>query len=259
VGEFLVFAAALLPHPAAVLSAFAIYQLTNATCYQPPGGLRVAVGSRIGNSLGAGEPDAAQRSWLCGVGLVTLWIGVPALLLGVCTRAWAHIFTDDEQVVALLHTMVPWLILYVSLDALLAINAGAFTGCGRQGLGGRLALFSYCAIGLPAALTLAFRTPLQAVGIAMGHTLGKLAMTLATGYVVATTDWAAQSAAAKKRIEEQHADKAEASGAELRAAPPQDSVSEEERQSSGLAAVAAQAEDEPPVWVAPARRPSHTG
>ena len=29
VGELLVFAAALLPHPAAVLSAFAIYQLTN--------------------------------------------------------------------------------------------------------------------------------------------------------------------------------------------------------------------------------------
>ena len=50
--------------------------------------------------------------------------------------------------VALLHSLAPWLILYVSMDALLAINAGALTGCGRQRIGGSLALLRSAGAGL---------------------------------------------------------------------------------------------------------------
>ena len=272
VGELLVFAAALLPQPAAVLSAFAIYQLTNATCYQPPGGLRVAVGARVGNALGAATPAAARRAWVGGLLLVGAWLGVPALLLGTLTRPWASLFTDDEAVAALLFALVPWLVVYVSLDALLAINAGALTGCGRQGVGGRLALLSYVAIGLPAALLLAFGTPLGAVGIAMGHTLGKLIMTASTGWAVARTDWRAQSAAAVERIAGQ-AGRAAAAGLtdapgaggrgdraqaiELKRAPLDGSGAGEEEEEEALrdeerGEEAERVSDQVPAWVAPA-------
>lgn len=267
VGELLVFAAALLPQPAAVLSAFAIYQLTNATCYQPPGGLRVAVGARVGNALGAATPAAAHLAWVCGLLLVGAWLVVPALLLGTLTRPWASFFTDDEAVAALLADLVPWLIVYVSLDALLAINAGALTGCGRQGIGGRLALVSYVAIGLPAALLLAFGTPLGAVGIAMGHTLGKLVMTASTGWAVARTDWRAQSAAAVERIAEQAGRAAAAADAphgggrgeptiELKRAPldePGAGEGEALRDvDEEMGEEAEEVSDQVPVWVAPA-------
>ena len=202
VGEFLVFTAALLPSPAVGLSAFAVYQLTMGTCYQPPGGIRVAVSSRVGRFLGAADPIAAQRTWHCGVMLVLMWMGLPTAVLLLATRSWALIFTTDERVVALLTKLVPWLVTYVGLDALLAVGSGAFTGCGRQGLGGRMALLSYVAIGLPLALALGFGTELAVVGIAMGHTLGKLVMTLATLTVVARTDWGEQSDKAIARVKQ---------------------------------------------------------
>lgn len=81
VGELLVFCAALLPSPAVGLSALAVYQLTNGTCYQPPGGLRVAVASRVGNALGAGRPLDARRTYRAGLLLVCAWIGVPTVLV----------------------------------------------------------------------------------------------------------------------------------------------------------------------------------
>ena len=48
VGELLMLSAAMLPHAAATLSALAIYQLGNTTCYQPASGLRVACNARVG-------------------------------------------------------------------------------------------------------------------------------------------------------------------------------------------------------------------
>ena len=207
VGEFLVFCAAMLPNPAVGLSALAVYQLTNGTCYQPPGGLRVAVASRVGNALGAARPLDARRAYLAGLLLVCVWIGVPAVLLLAFPHAWGRIFTSDEDaskglVIELLVRLAPWLTLYVSLDAVLAIGAGALTGCGRQGIGGRLALLAYVAIGLPIALLLAFRTPLAVEGIVMGHTLGKLVMTLAIFFVVLRTRWAVESDNAIRRVKE---------------------------------------------------------
>ena len=138
VGEFLVFTVALLPEPTVGLAAFAIYQLLNMTCYQPPGGLRVAVSSRVGQALGAGEADAARRTWRAAMLLVLAWSALPAAVLLGAPAAVASIFTSDSHVIELLARLAPVLTTYVTLDAVLAVLAGALTGCGRQGLGGRL-------------------------------------------------------------------------------------------------------------------------
>ena len=201
-GEFLVFTAALLPNPAVGLSALAIYQLTNGTCYQPPGGLRVAVASRVGRALGAGNPREARRAYRGGLWLVLGWIAVPSVLLLNFPAQWARFFTDDVAVAKLLARLAIWLVVYVGLDAILAIGAGALTGCGRQKIGGKLAVVCYVGCGLPAALALAFSTPLATVGIAAGHTLGKLAMTCATALVVARTRWSEESNRAVERVRE---------------------------------------------------------
>jgi Na+-driven multidrug efflux pump len=63
------------------------------------------------------------------------------------------IFTSDASVIAHLIELVPWLVTYTCLDALLAVGAGALTGSAQQGIGGKLALVSYVAIGFPAAHT----------------------------------------------------------------------------------------------------------
>lgn len=101
---------------------------------------------------------------------------------------------------SLLATLAPWLVTYVSMDALLAVGAGALTGCGRQGIGGRFALLSYVAIGAPLALLLAFRTPLAVEGLVAGHTLGKFTMMAAIFVVVLRTEWHAESEKALTRV-----------------------------------------------------------
>ena len=89
----------------------------------------MAVSSRVGNALGGGRPLDARRTCRVALMLVTLWIAVPTIVLLGFPRAWASVFTDDEGVVELLCRLSPWLVLYVALDAWLAIGAGALTGC----------------------------------------------------------------------------------------------------------------------------------
>ena len=86
---------------------------------------------------------------------------LPASLLFSCARQWGALFApadgpSSEVVIALLVQLAPWLVLYTCADAMLSIFAGAFTGCGRQRLAGRLSLVSYVGVGGPAALLLCF-------------------------------------------------------------------------------------------------------
>lgn len=59
---------------------------------------------------------------------------------------------------------------------------------------------SYALIGCPLALWLAFGLGFGAVGIAAGHTVGKLLMTLVTLAVVRATDWHAEAERAVTRL-----------------------------------------------------------
>ena len=222
VGELLIFSASLLAAPAVALAALAIYQLTNGTSYQFPSGVRVAVSSRVGRALGAAQPRAAALVVRAGVAIVVGWIALPATVLLTATRQWGELFVSHSAAhsahdlgsahearsahatVDLLVELAPWLVAYVSLDALLAVGAGALTGCGRQGLGGRLAVLSYACVGLPVALLLAFGASWGAVGLAAGHTLGKALMTAVVFHVVASTDWHAESAKAAARTSGTH-------------------------------------------------------
>ena len=173
VGELILMAAAKLPSPEATLSALAIYQLANTTCYQMPGGLRMAASARVGQALGAARPHSARRAVLSCFALVTLYMPLPATLFLGFTRHWAHVFTDDAEVVRQLVALAPWLVTYVTFDALLGVSNGALAGSGQQLLGGRLALLSYILISLPAALALGFGAHAGAVGLMSGHAAGR--------------------------------------------------------------------------------------
>ncbi|CAK8989273.1 Protein DETOXIFICATION 16 (AtDTX16) (Multidrug and toxic compound extrusion protein 16) (MATE protein 16) [Durusdinium trenchii] len=185
VGESLTLAASMLPDPDTCLSALSIYQLTQTTCYQIPSGLRMVISSRLGNQLGANQPEEAAL----GERLVLLWLTIPAVLLLVFTRQWGLLFTQNEAVLHLLDTLVWLLLMYSSLDALQAVwgccplgnlgnlgpfpfaldappghwgdapeayNNGTLASCGQQQISGRWALRAYLGVSLPVGLLLAF-------------------------------------------------------------------------------------------------------
>jgi len=89
----------------------------NAVCFMLPLGASVAGATRVGQALGRGDARAARRAAAAALALgVCAALGAAALLLllrGVLPAA----FTRDEEVRALVRSLLPPLALYVVADA----------------------------------------------------------------------------------------------------------------------------------------------
>ena len=92
-------------------------QTVNAVCFMLPLGASVAGATRVGQALGRGDATAARRAAAAAVALgVCAALGAASLLLllrGVLPAA----FTSDEEVRALVRSLLPPLALYVVADA----------------------------------------------------------------------------------------------------------------------------------------------
>ena len=174
VGDSLVFAASLLPNPNTCLSALSIYQLTQTTCYQIPSGIRMAISARVGNQLGAEEPQQAAISSSAGLRLILIWLCLPTTLLLVFTRQWGLMFTNDEDVLNLLDTLVWPMLIYSSLDAVLAYYNGVLSACGQQSISGKWAIRGYVYVSFPLAMLFAFAFRWRVPGLCAAHCIGKL-------------------------------------------------------------------------------------
>ena len=109
-GEAIMLSATRLPYHAVGLSALAVYQLVNATSFQIPGAVRVAVSARIGKALGARRPDDAKRALRVGYFLWVVWMPVPLSLLLITRCCWGAIFTRNDAVIALIADLTPALV-----------------------------------------------------------------------------------------------------------------------------------------------------
>ena len=201
VGELLTLAATLLPDPDACLSALSIYQLTQTTFYQIPSGIRMAISARVGNQLGAEQPQQAAVSSRAGLRLILIWLCLPAALLSIFTRQWGLMFTNDEDVLRLLETLVWLLLVYSSLDAVLAYYNGVLSACGQQSISGKWAIRGYVFVSFPLAMLLAFVFKWRVHGLCAAHCLGKLCHTLPCMVAVWKIDWNKESARAVERVE----------------------------------------------------------
>eukprot|EP00928_Gymnodinium_smaydae_P063990 TRINITY_DN47436_c0_g1_i1.p1 TRINITY_DN47436_c0_g1~~TRINITY_DN47436_c0_g1_i1.p1 ORF type:complete len:282 (+),score=13.35 TRINITY_DN47436_c0_g1_i1:198-1043(+) len=202
VGETLTFAAGLLVDPATCLSALSIYQLTQTTFYQVPSGIRMAVTSRVGSQLGAGQPEKAVVSQRAGLRLVLIWLLLPAFLLLAFTRQWGRIFTDDDKVIGLLDSLVYVLLIYSSMDAVLAYYNGLLASCGQQRVSATWAIRGYVYIGFPLAIAFAFPFGWGVHGLVIGHSIGKFCHTLPCILTVWRLDWHHESDKAVERVRE---------------------------------------------------------
>ncbi|XP_040101797.1 multidrug and toxin extrusion protein 2 isoform X2 [Oryx dammah] len=102
------------------LSAQAVIYEVATVIYMIPMGLSIAVCVRVGTALGAADTVQAKRSaisgTLCTVG-TSLVVGI---LLSLLRNKLGHIFTNDEEVVALVNKVLPLYIFFQLFDALCA-------------------------------------------------------------------------------------------------------------------------------------------
>ena len=95
-------------------------QTVNAVCFMLPLGASVAGATRVGQALGRGDARAARRAAAAALALgICAALGAAAVLL-LLRGALPAAFTRDEEVQALVGSLLPPLALYVVADALQA-------------------------------------------------------------------------------------------------------------------------------------------
>lgn len=197
--EIIIFLSGRLPNPEACVAAMSIYQNTNAMCFMLPVGFQIAANIRVGNELGANNPQIAKKSaWVATLlgTIVSIFCGV---LLLVERRKWGYVFTNSDEVVDLLSDLLLVLALYVVADGLQAVLTGVIRGLGKQLLGGPIVVFSYYAVGIPLSCYLCFYKNFGSKGLCIGTAVGTLVHAILYVVIVLFISWETEATVASTK------------------------------------------------------------
>ena len=140
--------------------------------FMVPLGISMAAVTRVGNLLGAGRPEAAQRAaWVAlamGSGVMCVAAASFVLLRGWLPRG----YTADLAVLAVTATLLPIAGAFQLFDGTQVVGGGILRGMGRTRPAAVFNLLGYYGLGLPVAYYLAFEAGMGVTGIWWGLTLG---------------------------------------------------------------------------------------
>jgi MATE family multidrug resistance protein len=161
-------------------TALAAHQIALQICailFMVPFGISMAATVRVGHAVGRNDADGVKRA-----GLVATLLGialVAALTLAVIAGRFeiAYLFFGEaagsaSEAIALIATLLLVGSTFFIADGIQTIAAGALRGMNDTRIPLLFAAISYWMIGFPLACALAFRTPLGAVGVWIGLSVG---------------------------------------------------------------------------------------
>ncbi|XP_059657976.1 protein DETOXIFICATION 16-like isoform X1 [Cornus florida] len=198
--ESLVLMSGLLPNPKLETSMMSISFNTCAVVFRISFGLGSAVSTRVSNELGAGKPHAARLA-----ARVVLFLAVAAsFLVGLVSVAagdvWGYVYTNEEEVVKYLASVMPVLATSNFMDGIQAALSGIARGCGRQKIGAIVNLGAYYFVGIPCAVILTFVFDFRGKGLWMGIISGISVQALLLLAITMRTDWEQQARKARDRV-----------------------------------------------------------
>ncbi|KAG6812438.1 hypothetical protein H0H92_002904 [Tricholoma furcatifolium] len=143
------------------LASQSVLLTSSATTYQALFALANATTIRVGHFLG--EKKAKHASIAASASLVVaLMVSLSISVMYITSRkVWAHIFSEDPDVIDLVASILPFLALYQVLDATSSVSAGILRAKGQQHMGlaglwtGMVVALTYCAV---IGATLVYRT-----------------------------------------------------------------------------------------------------
>ncbi|KAJ0398096.1 hypothetical protein P43SY_001186 [Pythium insidiosum] len=200
--ELLSLMAGVLPDSILAVSAHAVQMSVVSLVYMVFLGLSVATNIRVGNHLGANEPERARVTATLGFGVV----GVVGALLAAAVFVWRHaisaLFVDDAETIAMAgHVLLVWAPFEVS-EALNCVVQGVFRGVGKQNTAARTNAITYYGVGVPLAYVLAFRLGWGVEGLWVGLGLGVTASFLSLWLVLRRWSWVELARDAEHRTAE---------------------------------------------------------
>src|SRR5712671_5768680 len=159
------------------LAAHQIALQVTAILFMVPFGISMAATVRVGHAVGRHDPDGVKRAGLVatllGIALVAgLTVAVIAGRFEIAQLFFGEAAASAGDAVALTATLLLVGATFFVADGVQSIAAGALRGMNDTRVPLLFAAFSYWLIGFPLACALAFRTPLGAVGVWIGLSVG---------------------------------------------------------------------------------------
>uniref|UniRef100_F1SB21 Multidrug and toxin extrusion protein n=1 Tax=Sus scrofa TaxID=9823 RepID=F1SB21_PIG len=154
-----------------------------------PLGFGVAASVRVGNALGAGNPEQARHSGVT----VLLCAGVCALVISTVLAALkdvvAYAFTRDKAIISLVSRVMPIFAPFHLFDALAGTSGGVLRGTGKQKMGAFSNAIGYYVFGFPLGVSLMFAAHHGIIGLWSGLTVCVSLQTLFYLVHIWRTDW----------------------------------------------------------------------
>uniref|UniRef100_F6VZK0 Multidrug and toxin extrusion protein n=1 Tax=Ornithorhynchus anatinus TaxID=9258 RepID=F6VZK0_ORNAN len=181
------------------LSAQSIIYEVSTLMYMLPMGLSLAACVRVGMALGAGDPEQAKKSSSTALHCTGLLFLVMGSLLTAFKDSLAYIFTDDEEVSALVGKVMPIYIVFNLFESLCCICGGVLRGIGKQAFGAIVNAVGYYVIGLPLGIVLIFVVRIRVVGLWVGMLICAILATVTFTVYISRVDWERASTEAQQR------------------------------------------------------------
>ncbi len=163
------------------LAAHTIVLSISSLTFMVPMGISFAAVTRIGNLIGAGEHQAAQRAGWVALGLGGVVMTVAAVVLVLGRRLLPALFSHDAGVIALCATILPIAAAFQIGDGLQVIGSGVLRGMGKTVPAALIYLLGFYAVALPLAYVLGVRGGYGLAGVWWGLAVG---LTLVAGLLV---------------------------------------------------------------------------
>ncbi|KAF5404935.1 hypothetical protein PHET_01755 [Paragonimus heterotremus] len=185
------------------LGAHAVAFQIQCTIYMIPLGIFTAVNVRVGQKLGAFDPDGARFTYATAlkvVPVVAICTGLPIILL---RNKLPYLFTEDIDVCSLASHLLPMLLVCQLCEGFAGVSEAVLLACGRQSLGAIIIFVGYYCIGMPISLLLAYKSDFGILGAWSGLLLGFGITTVAYTIIACRTDWVAESKQACRNVSSQ--------------------------------------------------------
>ncbi|KAK9674121.1 hypothetical protein RND81_12G212200 [Saponaria officinalis] len=179
--EAVIILAGLMPNSKASTSLVAMCLFTVGISYNLMYGLSAAASTRVSNELGAMRPDRAKNAMCVAMKLAAMLMAVIVLSIGFGREKWAHLFSDDADIIKLFASMTPLLCTSIAFDSIQCILSETNTSAQNKNFRPQRRnpsgyLFNsqcvYFGMAIPVGCLLAFKLHLHAKGLWIGLICG---------------------------------------------------------------------------------------
>ncbi|CAL0330936.1 unnamed protein product [Lupinus luteus] len=185
-------------NPNASVASMGVLIQTTSLIYIFPHSLSFGVSTRVGNELGAENPERAKLAARIGV-CFSFVLGVLAFGFTFSVRnVWSTMFTNDAQIITLTSMVLPIVGACELGNCPQTTVCGVLRGTARPKFGANINLGCFYLVGMPIAVWLSFFAGFDFKGLWLGLLAAQFSCMITMLFVLARTNWEGQAQRAKE-------------------------------------------------------------